>query len=153
MQFQPKTEAEIKAANLLPEGVYDFEVFDAVDKVSKSGNGMIELHLKVFSDDGRTRQMRDWILPAFERKLRHFCEACGLMAQYEAGTLNAEDCIGMAGKVQLVQQTREGYDPQNSVRDYIVPEAGSVPTRSTVAAPKPAAAPAHAVHGEDDIPF
>jgi hypothetical protein len=59
----------------------------------------------------------------------------------------------MAGKVQLVQQTREGYDPQNSVKDYIVPEAGSVPTRSTAPVPKPAAAPAHTVHGEDDIPF
>jgi len=153
MQFQPKTEAEIKAANLLPEGVYDFEVFDAVDKVSKSGNDMIELHLKVFTDDGSTRQMRDWILESFAHKLRHFCEACGLTKQYEAGALTANDCIGMAGKVRVVQQTREGYDPQNSVKDYIVPEAGSVPTRSTAPAPKPAAAPAHTVHGEDDIPF
>lgn len=147
MQFQPKTEAEIKAANLLPDGVYDFEVFDAIEKESKSGNEMIELHLRVFKDDGSTRQMRDWILASFARKLKHFCEACGLTKQYEDGTLTADHCIGMAGKVRVVQQTRKGYDPQNSVEDYIIPDAGSVATR------KPAPATAHTVHAEDEIPF
>lgn len=148
MKFTPKSEKELAEANLLQPGVYDFEVTDAADKVSRNGNDMIELSLRVFLDDGRTVFMRDWILEAFAHKLRHFCEGTGLMRAYQNGTLSADDCVGKAGKVQIeIRERKDSEEKQNGVKDYVVPDAGVVPQPR-----KPAPAPL-STDAVDDIPF
>ena len=48
LEFQPKTEEELKTFVLLPEGEYDFDVIGAEEQTSKSGNAMIKLTLKVY---------------------------------------------------------------------------------------------------------
>jgi hypothetical protein len=100
---------------------------------------MIALNLHVFVD-GHARPMRDWILEAMSFKLRHFCAAVGILAKYEAGTLCAQDCVGTAGRVNVFIKDDPQYGPQNSVRDYVVPETAKEPafTPAAVSA-KPAA--------------
>lgn len=144
MNFAPKTEKEIAEANLLEPGVYDYEVVYAQDKVSKSGNDMIELKLRIFSDRGE-RLIHDYLLEAIAYKLRHFCESAGILSQYEAGSLIAEDCLGKAGKLKLgIQRDKTGaYPDKNTVQDYEVDGASE---------PKPVRFEQVALK-DDNVPF
>lgn len=122
MKVTPKTDDEIARENLLEPGVYDFEVVNAFEKVSKSGNEMIELKLKVFTDTGGTRVINDYLLDAVAYKVKHFAECVGLLDAYNEGLLTAADCAGRAGKLNLkIQKDKNGQFPdRNGVADYVV---------------------------------
>lgn len=151
MKFAPKSEADLqKEASKFgpwPNGIYDFEVTDAEDQTSKAGNDMIVLTLAVFNADGERRLVYDYLLEAMAAKLHHAAGACGLSAEYEAGSLSAHDFYGKTGRLKLgIQAARDNFPARNTVRDYI---AGDAPK---LGAPKPSAAPAMA-DLDDEIPF
>lgn len=132
MQFTPKSESELQQSLLLEAGLYPFQVMHAEDAISKSGNEMIKLTLKVWNKDGSERVIYDYLLEAMAFKLRHFCASAGLIGNYEAGNLKAADCIGKLGKVDIIMQSGQpnpmgGYYPdKNSVKDYLAPDKGSM---------------------------
>ncbi len=134
MKFQPKSADEIAREKLLPAGDYSFVVSQATEKVSKTGNDMIEVLLRVFKDDGSFVLITDWLMEKMAHKLRHFCEATNLLEKYEQGTLEAHDLVEKTGKLKLViQEDKTGaYDPKNSVKDYIVGDA-TIPTKNAKA--------------------
>lgn len=121
MKFTPKTEKEIAEENLWQPGEYSFEVLEAADKTSKSGNEMIELKLKVYADDGGYIFLNDYLLESMAYKLRHAADACGILEQYNAGSLVAADFAGKAGRVKLVIQKSKDpqYSDKNAVKDYV----------------------------------
>ena len=121
MKFQPKTQEEIDAMSLLPEGVYDFVVLDACESVSKKGNDMIKLTLNVYDDRGAVWRIFDYIMEAFPRKLRHFCEALSLDHEYATGTLEADMCLDKAGRVKIKIAPAGEYPARNEVVDYLPP--------------------------------
>lgn len=83
MNFTPKTEKEIAADRLWPAGNYRFEILpratlgkrdvETGDTVSKSGDEMIVLAVKVFDDKGRGRVLVDYLLGRYPKKLRRPC--------------------------------------------------------------------------------
>lgn len=170
MKFNPKSEEQLVRESLLEAGTYDFEVIEAKDATSKNGNEMISLNMKVFRHDDGFIHVRDYLLESMAFKLIHFCATTGLTAKYEAGTLVAEDCQGVAGKVILKVEEQVGYPPKNVVKDYAKPKtaaAGVVPeriasNRTVVHSPAPARPQAETVPparrvpapsaGEDDEP-
>ncbi len=149
MKFQPKSEDDLKRESLLAPGTYDFEIIEAKDAVSKKGNDMIALKMRVFSSDQGERTVRDWLMPSMGFKLKHFADTTGLTAAYDAGTLDAENCQGRSGKVILAIEDSEQYGPQNKVKDYEKTKAAAEPAMTPVAPPairKPAAS-------NETIPF
>lgn len=143
MKFTPKSEDEIRAEaekrGAWPPGVYDAEITSAIEKLSKAGNDMIELTLQVYHpEDGATRQVFDWVLEAVAYKLRHCCEAAGLSAAYEAGSLEAWQLEGKSVKVKLGIDAKAEIK-RNKIMDYVVSsDAPHVqPTRAAAAAAKP----------------
>lgn len=128
MKFSPKTEDQIAAENLLPAGIYPFEITSAVEQVSKSGNEMIKLGIKVWDAEGSERFVYDYLLESMAYKLRHCAYACGLGDKYEAGLLNADDFEFKTGSLKLgVKKDKSGqYPDANQVNDYIVPENPAV---------------------------
>ncbi len=62
MNFTPRTEEEIADSKLWKKGVYDFEVLDACEKISKAGHPMIELKIRVSNGDGVARTLPDYLL-------------------------------------------------------------------------------------------
>ena len=132
MQFQSKTEKQIQEESLIPAGEYDFTVREAVEKKSKAGNDMIQVDMDIFVD-GKERPLKDYLMESMAFKLRHFCFSIGLGCKYEAGTLSAVDCQGKSGKVKIIQKANGDYGLQNSVKDYVVFEAGSEPAPAPVA--------------------
>lgn len=123
MRFTPKTEKEIQEENLWPTGEYAFEILEAENAVSKSGNDMIKLKVAIYNDDGNRRVAIDYLMEAISYKLRHACEACGLLEKYETGFLEAGDFIGKTGFLRLgVQKDKNGqYPDKNAVNDYLKP--------------------------------
>src|SRR5688572_24081763 len=113
MQFQPKTEDEIRKAQLWPEGEYDFEVVKA--ELAKSGpqsknpgTEYIKLTLRLFTDDGVERLQNGILHPAMDAQLRHFCVETNMLEKYETGTLAPEDCEGKTGTLRLKIKDAEG---------------------------------------------
>lgn len=123
MKFEVKTDEQIQADALLPDGTYDFEVFSAVEKTSSKGNAMIELSLHVFDEGGTIRPVRDWIMPSFAKKFKHCLSACGLLSLYEKGEVSADDLLGKKGKVKIVRKpytNKDGLEMlSNAVDDYV----------------------------------
>jgi hypothetical protein len=133
VKFSPKSEKEIAEANLVTPGTYDFEVVSASDDLSKSGNEMIKLKLRIFTDDGE-RTVFDYLLEAIPHKFRHFFDAIGMIDKYDSGEVSAIDCAGVAGKVKIgIQKDKSGtYADRNTVLDYIVGEPSVASTREAL---------------------
>jgi hypothetical protein len=154
MRFEAKSENELRRENLIPAGEYGFEVLTAEDKQSAKGNDMIALKLIVYMSDGSQRHVYDWILEAFAFKLRHFCEATGLIEDYNAGRLCAADCVGRSGKVKIgINEDKSGdYPPSNRVLDYIVAKGNAQPAAPAVQKQAPHKA-APNVDDDEKLPF
>lgn len=148
MQFTPKSEKEVSQFSLIPRGEYDFEVLEASEGPSKSsGNDQITVKLGLYVGDKR-RLVWDYISPAKEYKLRHFCDSVGLLAKYESGALTANDCVGRSGKCKIdIQHDKQGfYQDKNIVKDYSLRPAK--PLSSTQEREEPIQPPV-----DEDLPF
>ncbi len=134
MRINPKSNEELQSLGLIEPGVYSFEVMNALDTVSKSGNDMIKLQLKVWDKSGAERIIFDYLLDAMAFKLRHFAESTGLLDKYNHGELLAEDCVHRCGKVELAiekgspKQDGGMYPDKNTVKDYVVSDETFVKT-------------------------
>lgn len=160
MRFQPKTDAEVEAEatkfSPWPNGTYDFEIAEAVDKTSAAGNDMLALTLNVFNAEGERRIIYDYLLEKIPQKLKHAAEACGLHSQYLLGELDKHDFHGKTGRLKLgIQPEKDGFAAKNVVRDYITAKASASVPRSAVArAPQRATVGASASAAlDDEIPF
>lgn len=124
----PMSEEELNAFDLIEEGIYDFEVLKAERKISKSGNHMAQLQLNVWDKNGKSNVVFDYLVFSSVkfcvRKVRHFCEAAGIIEDFEKGTIR-EELEGLCGKVSIgVQESLPnptgGYYPsKNVVIDYV----------------------------------
>lgn len=142
MKFQPKTEEELEAEMIVPDGEYDFTVMEAEERQSKKGNSMIQVKLNVFTEQGDLH-LYDYLLEAMAFKLRHFCSSIGVLADYNLGTLEVSDIVGRSGKVKLTSKKEEGYPLKNVVKDYVKKENGEPPPVGS-SPPNPK---------DDDLPF
>jgi hypothetical protein len=114
-------QCEKEMNNILEDGVYNFEVKTAKQRVSKSGNQMIALTLTVYSDSDASRHtIFDNLLatPRWRWKIRKFCDSVGLIKEYESKTFDETLCEGMSGKCRIGTTIFNGKQ-QNSVEDYL----------------------------------
>ena len=130
MRFTPKTEAELKESNLFPEGEYSFEILDAEETLSKAGNDMLVLSLRIFENGGENSQrVFDYLvsIDSMIWKIRHFADAIGMLPEYDSGEMLAETLPGRTGKCKIVIQPASGqWDAKNAVKDYLPRPVGMV---------------------------
>ena len=159
MRFQPKSEAAIQseiqeaARKFGPwrNGIYDFEVTESEERLSKAGNEMIVLTVAVYNEDGEKKIIADYLLEAIAVKLKHAADACGAGDKYAAGTLTSVDFYGKTGRLKLgIQAGQDGFPAKNVIRDYIAePRLDSAPK---FGAPKQRE-PVGGGSIDDEIPF
>lgn len=125
MRFTPMSPTEIKNMGLLPDGQYNFVVADAKEQISKAGNEMIKLELKIEDAQGRLFTVYDYIMEKMSYKLIAFCQATELTTAYEAGLLTSADCMGKRGFVEIyIDEDRTGaYPNKNAVKTYLTSKA------------------------------
>lgn len=135
MKFTPKSDEQLNQEQterlnkfVLPAGtVVDYEIKEAMNKVSKAGNDMIEIHVDVYNDKGDAIGIRDWIGEWNIHKLKRICEANGMLDRYEAGQVDDYDLVGKTGKAKLgIQkgtQKEDGsfYADRNNIQEYMKP--------------------------------
>ena len=118
MKVTPHTERELKEGNLLTKGVYPFQVIKAEDAISKSGNEMIKLSLRIIRTDGTDRLMFDYLLDLMKHKIKHFCDVTGLEEKYKSGSVSAKDCEGRTGFCEIIiRENDRGIE--NFIKDYV----------------------------------
>jgi len=119
MKFTPKTEEELNP--LLQDGTWDFEVIKAEAKLSKSGNEMIHILVKVWDMNGTSSIVNDYLISSILYKVRHFCYGTGLEQHYENGDLSDVMCVGRTGKCKgKIEKDKTGqYPDKNIIVDYL----------------------------------
>jgi hypothetical protein len=156
LNFQPKTEKELQEQMLWPDGEYDFEVVKAEPAKSgpqskNPGTPFIKLNVAIFNADGAKKFINPILHPAMEWQLRQFCEETLIIEKYESGSLEAGDCEGLCGKLQLKTKEAEGNFPaKNEVKAWGVKKKAEKASTAAVAASKVSDAPPHE---GDDVPF
>lgn len=127
MRITPKSEAEVAMDGLLDKGIYPFEIKKATERVSKSGNPMIELILCVWDVNGNEHIIYDYLMESIGYKLRHCYYAACAGAIYESGNLNADDLVGKQGLCKIIiREDKTGqYPPKNTVVDYVTNKSAS----------------------------
>ena len=155
MQFKPKSAKEIAELNVWPKGTYDFDVVKAERAVSgeKSktpGTEFIKLNVRIFNDDGKFKFVNGILHPAMEAQLRHFCEVGDMLDKYDAGTFEADDCIGVSGKLKLkIKEAQGDFPEKNEIADFL-------PERKLEESKEPEPTKQVAEKGDlpdDDVPF
>ncbi len=154
MNWKPKTEEEVQAAELCPVGMQPFTVLEATEGKSKKRADMLKLKLNVHADDGFDYHVYDHISHAFlEYKFRHFFFAIGCGAQYEAGTVDPARLVGREGYAEVKHEKgKDGFGPKAAIADYIVKSEKAEPAPAKKEVEPDGAVPAPAPE-EDDIPF
>lgn len=129
--YDPLTEEEVQKERqfaLLEPGTYDFTVTKATFSKSQKGNPMIELQLLTWDNEGKERVVFDYLVSTagMNWKIRHFCEAVGLKAEYEARKFSEDLCPNARGRaiisIQKGKQKPDGsyYKDKNVVDDYVI---------------------------------
>lgn len=142
MQYTPKTQEEIAAMRLKPEGAYAFDIADAKDGVSKSsGKEMIVLDVNLYDASGSIFQIRDWLVPGTsfgDKKIFEACRCMGLSSKYATGQINAEDFLGRSGwakvKIGKPQAKKDGsgsFPAKNEIAWYLEAEPKKQATQPT----------------------
>lgn len=131
--FTPLTDEQIDTMSLLPDGNYNFEIIKSTHKTSKSGNPMAEIQHKIWDKEGKTHIIFDFLVFSTVtlniKKVKHFCEAVGLLEEYKTGSLR-ENLDGLSGKltigIQAEQPKPSGgfYPKKNYVVDYVIEKNG-----------------------------
>lgn len=140
MQYTPITQqqADAQAAQvknvLLPKGNYAGVVQQAKEKRSSEGNDMIELVVDFeHPDNGRRVRVWDYLVPTDKAawKLQHFAASAGIVAEYDAGTMGAQDCEGCIVRCEVrIEKGKDGNEDRNKIVDYL-PKGGSAAPRSS----------------------
>ncbi len=134
-QVYTEQEAIEERFNLLKEGEYDAVITVSHDKQSSTGNPMMDVTLQVFDDQGKSRDVRDFLVftKTMMWKVIHFADSAGLLTQYEQGKLCSEVAVGQRVRVKI--NIEEGgeipadklkgkpagskYPDKNKVDDYV----------------------------------
>jgi hypothetical protein len=151
MKFTPKSDQQIEEENqfkLLTPGIYDFEIVEASEQISKNGNDMIKLKLCIYGNDGEANYIFDYLMEKLSYKLKHCSDACGLLDKYESGELTDFDLINKTGKAKVgIQKSKDPqYGDKNVIQDYVKRDAvnGKQPPAGLIGEGKPL---------NDEIPF
>ena len=134
-QVYTEQEAIEERFNLLKEGEYDAVITASKDRQSSSGNSMMDMTLQVFDEEGKARDVRDFLVftKGMMWKVIHFADSAGLMKTYEEGRLCSEAVIG--NRVRVIITVEPGseihadklngkpmgskYPDKNKVQDYV----------------------------------
>lgn len=136
MRYTPFSEEDVKATHIIEAGTYEFQVDEVITVNSyghamtdKNGNEMCKLKLLVNDADGNERVVYTYISgdDRFAYKLRHFAKTIGMLAQYEAGSLQVTESVGRRGQAQIIIKkgtpkndgSGDVWPDRNDVKDFV----------------------------------
>ncbi len=116
MKFNVLNPQELAYKNNISSGIYDFEVLEAEETISKQKIPMIKLLLKI-THDKEKHKIFDYLSSESVWKIKQFLEATNEIDCYSQGELTTDDCIGRAGILRVRTYENE-YGTQTKVVSY-----------------------------------
>lgn len=127
MKFTHKSKEEIQNMYLIEEGIYNFEITKAEERLNKyNGKPEINLFIKIWDNNGNEKFIFDSICEEKIQKLQQFCESVGLEDQYKLDELTDDLCIGKSGILKLkkrdawTNKENQTMKAKNYVDEYLV---------------------------------
>lgn len=122
MRYDPSVS---KPVYTISPGTYPATVIKAEEKNSKAGNPMMVVELEVYTPDGKSKFVKDYIVTGGEYpndwRLKNLAKAVGLD---DNGEVNASDLQGKNTNVKIgFKPARGDFAESNDVKDYYKPEA------------------------------
>lgn len=128
MKYKVLSDQDLRAMRgLLEDGIYEYEVMDAVEKAARENpdHEMIELTLKIIDKKGNPVALKDWLLGYDEKfvwKIKSFLDSCGRSDKYD-GNLTTVNCLGAKGKLRTRTGKSKRGEDQVFVASYLAPGA------------------------------
>ncbi len=130
-----KEQAEIERFSLAKEGYYPGFIEDSTDKISKSGNSMMEMQLRLYKEDGSSFSFTDYLVfnPKTMWKVVNCAESSGTIKEYNERKFCSEVVKNKKVKVwvgiqegQLIPDEKlngkpsgSKYPDKNVAKDYL----------------------------------
>jgi len=94
--------------NILPNGIYDFEVIKAEESMSKNNNPMTKLILNFFGDDGITYPVPTWLVATDKMiyRIKQFFECVGRPELY-GKEMEDYEWLSLCGKAETEVEEQE----------------------------------------------
>lgn len=120
-QIKQQQEEFIASLKPLDPGIYNFQVLEATEKTSKSGNPMLELVLNVWGHDGKVFRLYDWLvgIESMAFKTKHFWESVGEPEKYISGEAAAVDFLDKSGKLETLLKKDDKGNLRAGIKDYV----------------------------------
>ena len=106
------------------DGVCDFNVLNAEQATSKSGNDMIKIKVRVTNERGLSAIVYDYLVGTINMqwKIEQFCKAVNHPEQWEQDVITPDFCVGKKGKCSVkIERNQHGENPK--ITSYIVPDS------------------------------
>lgn len=139
IEFDNLTEQEIQEYNLIPDGKYVAEVFDAFSK-DKNGNRLLtgtgvqkfDVIFSLYDAEGRKRPLKSTLTPAFMKLWKHFFDATGQQEIYNTRKASLDNILNTksrfiisVGKRTYKNQSNEDVTV-NNVLDFLPMKKDSI---------------------------
>ena len=148
MEFSTIVE-ENKFKDLEP-GAAVFEVKSAAEKVSKSGNPMIVLTMKVHDKANNSGVVTEYLVQHASWKIKQFLVSANREKIFDTGKIDAMDCLGATGSCMLRMEKGTGeFRDKIKVGKFI---AHGEETGISISAPTPQSEPEPPFE-DSDLPF
>jgi len=154
MRVTPKTDEEL--SNVWNAGWYPATIENAVEGLSKNNAEMLTLTVKAYDNDtGRSKELKDYIVDAVAYKVKHACEACGLIDDYNSGHVDPQKMVSVNLEVKLgIEQDKTGaYPDKNKIIDYRATQIPRAATNKPTGVPVQQQRQAAKAAPDSDIPF
>jgi len=120
MKFTPLSDEKLNKP-LYEDGAYKFVVENAIEKISKSGNEMIEISMRIQDSNKMPINVKDYLLSMDGAiwKLSGFCKAIRREGWYKEGSLEAAKLIGARGEAIFENKSGDDGKKYLKVKGYV----------------------------------
>lgn len=134
-QVYSEEQAMQERYQLLKKGEYDGYIKESIDKVSSTGNPMMDMTITVYDEEGRSHDVRDFLVftKAMMWKVVHFAKSSGVLQEYMMGKLCSDLIKDKRVRVKInIEEGREipedrlkekpvgsKYPDKNKIEDYL----------------------------------
>jgi len=135
-QVYSEEQAMQERYQLLKKGEYEGYVKESIDKMSSSGNPMMDMTITVYDESGRSYDIRDFLVftKPMMWKIVHFAKSSGLLQEYMKGKLCSDLVKNKRVRVKInLEEGREipldklkdkpqgsKYPDKNKIEDHLV---------------------------------
>jgi hypothetical protein len=88
-------------------GVCSFSIINCIETISKAGNEMLKVTMKITDSERNSVTINDYIVSSFVNKIKRFLDSVGLSSTFKNGEINADNLILLDGKCIIKYSERE----------------------------------------------